>query len=131
MYSKKTMLLSYLSSQYHTIKGYIMKTITSNIIITKTEEYLIKKENISINGYLTTFILNDIKYAMIHFGGNNKIDKYLIRGSISEKILLTEVLTYAYFWGTYLWNDTYLSSDGNLQMIILRHNKNVIISQKS
>lgn len=107
-----------------------MKTITGNQIITHTEEYLIKKNNISINGYLTTFVWNDIEYAMIHLGGYNKIDKHLIKGLISEKILLTEVFTYAYFWGTSLWNDTYLSSDGNLQMIILRHEKTVHISQR-
>jgi len=107
-----------------------MKTQTEELIKVTTEEYKIKKNHISINGYLTTFVYNDSEYAMIHLGGFGKIDKYLIQGLIPERILLTEVFKYAYVWGTLLWNDTFLSSDGNLQLIILRHEKTVHIYQR-
>jgi hypothetical protein len=106
-----------------------MKTAVEELIKTKTEEYRIKKNNIMTRAYLTTFTWNGIEYALIHMGGYGKIKKYLIQGEVSGERALTELFINAYIWGTSLWNDTYLMSDHNLKMTIIRHEKIAYITQ--
>lgn len=89
----------------------------------KTEEYLVVKNNIRINCYLSTFNINDIEYALIHLGGYSKLDKYLIAGEIPENILYTIGFSHAYFWGISVWNQTYISGKDQTEMIIFSDKK--------